>query len=89
MVPCLQVRVDNLKQSVRLTVSRRHGNKDVRQAMRRARRLGWSLDPGKGHRFGTLHCGLGCRVVVASTPRNPTTHAKRIHEAIDKCLHLD
>lgn len=66
---------------------RRHSDKDIRKATRLALDAGWTLEEGKGHRFGTLRCGDGCEVAVWSTPRNPTTHAKRIRETVQRCPH--
>jgi hypothetical protein len=66
---------------------RRHPNKDIRKALKLARDTGWSFEAGKGHRFATLRCDAGCEVAVWSTPRNPSTHAKRIREAIERCPH--
>lgn len=66
---------------------RRHSDKDIRRALKLALDAGWMLEEGKGHRFGTLRCGDGCEVAVWSTPRNPTTHAKRIRETVQRCPH--
>jgi hypothetical protein len=68
-------------------VMRRHADKEIRKALKRALDAGWQLEAGKGHRFGTLRCGDGCEVAVWSTPRNSSTHAKRIREAIERCPH--
>lgn len=68
-------------------MERRHSDKDIRKALKLARSAGWTSEEGRGHRFATLRCGEGCGVVVWSTPRNPTTHAKRIREAIQRCPH--
>ena len=48
---------------------------------------GWEVEKGKNHRWGTLHCGHGCKVGVWSTPRRPETMAKRIREEVRKCPH--
>jgi hypothetical protein len=66
---------------------RRHSNKDIRKAIELALDAGWTLAEGKRHRFGTLRCSDDCEVAVWSTPRNPTTHAKRIREAVQRCTH--
>ena len=66
---------------------RRHPDKGIRKAIKQAAAAGWSVDYGKGHRWGTLLCGAGCRVAVWSTPRNPDVIAKRIGEAVRKCPH--
>jgi hypothetical protein len=66
---------------------RRHPDKEIRKALKLAHRNGWSLQGGKGHRFATVRCGAGCEVAIWSTPRNPSTHAKRICEAIERCPH--
>jgi hypothetical protein len=66
---------------------RRHPNKEIRKALKLAHQSGWSLEEGKGHRFGTVRCGTGCAVAVWSTPRTPSTHAKRIREALVRCPH--
>lgn len=65
----------------------RHPNKDIRKAITEARDAGWTVDAGKNHTWGTLKCGYGCKVAVWSTPRNQTTFAKRIREALQKCPH--
>jgi len=65
----------------------RHPNKDIRKAIADAEAAGWTVEAGKGHTWGILRCGQGCRVAVWSTPRNPTTIAKRIREAVEKCPH--
>jgi hypothetical protein len=59
----------------------------TRKALKLSHESGWSLEEGKGHRFGTVRCGAGCAVAVWSTPRNPSTHAKRIREALVRCPH--
>jgi len=33
------------------------------------------------------HSDKNIRKAVWSTPRNPTTHAKRIRETVQRCLH--
>jgi hypothetical protein len=66
---------------------RRHPNKEIRKALKLAEQSGWSLEEGRGHRFGTVRCGAGCAVAVWSTPRNPSIHAKRIREALVRCPH--
>jgi hypothetical protein len=66
---------------------RRNSDKDIRKAQKLAIDAGWALAEGRGHRFGTLRCGDGCEVAVWSTPRNSTTHAKRIREAVERCPH--
>jgi len=68
-------------------ISRRHPNKEIRKALELARQSGWNLQAGNGHRFGTVRCGAGCAVAIWSTPRNPSTHAKRIREALARCPH--
>jgi hypothetical protein len=68
-------------------MARRHPDKDIRKALALARDAGWSFEAGRGHRFGTLSCGEGCDLAVWSTPRNPTTHAKRIRETLERCPH--
>ncbi len=67
--------------------TRRHSSKDIRKALKLASDNGWQTDYGTGHRFATVRCGSGCEIAVWSTPRNPTTHAKRIHEALHRCPH--
>jgi hypothetical protein len=78
--------VDNLQHPASVT-SRRHADKDIRKALKLAQRTSWTFEEGKGHRFATLRCGAGCEVAVWSTPRNPSTHAKRIREALERCPH--
>lgn len=67
--------------------SNRHPNKDIRKAVAEAEHAGWTVEAGKGHTWGKVQCGHGCKVAVWSTPRNPTTIAKRVREAIEKCPH--
>jgi len=53
---------------------RRHSDKDIRKAIKLALDAGWTLEEGKGHRFGTLRCGDGCEVAVwehAAQPDHP------------------
>ncbi len=67
----------------------RHPDKDIRKAIADAQRAGWTTEraKGMGHRWGTLSCGRGCEVAIWSTPRRPSTIAKRIREAVKKCDH--
>jgi hypothetical protein len=65
----------------------RHPNKDIRKAIAEAEGAGWTVESGKNHTWGRVHCGHGCRIAVWSTPRNPTTIARRIKEAVQKCPH--
>ena len=64
-----------------------HPNKDIRKAIAAAEGAGWTVEPGKGHTWGRLMCGQGCKVSVWCTPRNPETIAKRIGETVKKCPH--
>lgn len=68
----------------------RHPNKDIRKAIKEAQNEGWTLErsSGGGHRWGTLRCGFGCKIGIWGTPRQPTTSAKRIGEAVQRCSHL-
>jgi hypothetical protein len=70
-------------------MARRHPDKDIRKALKLALDAGWSFEEAKGHRFGTLRCGYGCKVGIWSTPRNPTAHAKRVREGVERCTHDD
>jgi hypothetical protein len=65
----------------------RHPNKDIRKAIAEAEDAGWTVEAGKNHTWGKVKCGHGCKVAVWSTPRSPTTIAKRIREAVQKCPH--
>jgi hypothetical protein len=67
----------------------RHPDKDIRKAIAYAQQAGWTAEKAKGtgHRWGTLSCGHGCAVPLASTPRRPGDIAKRIREAVKKCDH--
>jgi hypothetical protein len=65
----------------------RHPNKDIRKAIAEADDAGWTVEAGKNHTWGKVQCGHGCKVAVWTTPRNPTTIARRIREAVLKCPH--
>jgi hypothetical protein len=67
----------------------RHPDKDIRKAIRDARHAGWTVEKatGAGHRWGTVSCGHGCAVALASTPRRPGDIAKRVREAVEHCEH--
>ena len=66
-----------------------HSHKEIRKAIKDAEKDGWTLVyVGNGHTYGRLYCPAKIdKVVVASTPRNPETIAKRIREAIKRCDH--
>jgi hypothetical protein len=64
-----------------------HPNKDVRKAIKEAEKAGWTVKKGKNHRWGTLLCGQGCKLAVASTPRDPGAIAKRIGERVARFPH--
>lgn len=66
---------------------KKHPNKDIRKALKSAKKLGWELLVSKGHPFGILICGQGCRMSIWSTPRNPENHAKRINKFVSSCPH--
>lgn len=65
----------------------RHPSKDIRKAIKEALDAGWTTKKGKGHRWGTLYCGEGCKLAVWGSPRNAGTIAKRIREKVAKCPH--
>lgn len=68
-----------------------HPNKHIAAALDYAKSHGWDVkkSKGKSHAWGVLLCpgnGRGaCRISVASTPRQPETHAKRLTSKVDKC----
>ncbi|MEX2194945.1 MAG: hypothetical protein WD844_06640 [Thermoleophilaceae bacterium] len=67
----------------------RHPDKDIRKAIKEAQDAGWQVEKntGRGHRWGTLRCGHGCKLGIWGTPGQGTTFAKRIREAVKKCPH--
>lgn len=71
-----------------------HKDKDVHDVVDGAVRSGrwrWVPNKGKNHIKGVLYCGYGerggCIVNVASTPRNPSTHARKLSRLLDRCPH--
>ena len=69
----------------------RHPNKEINAAVQYAVRRGWQLVLSQGHAWGRLFCPRrqrdGCKLSVWSTPRNPTRHAKKIRQAVNRCTH--
>jgi hypothetical protein len=77
---------------------KKHPNKDIAEAIKYAESKGWVVIPSDGHSFAQLRCpkndqecrcGKYCQFGVWSTPKNPTEHAKKIKNTIDKCIHQD
>ena len=77
-------------------MAKTHNNKHVQAAVEYALARNWSLEPGKGHCWGTLRCphndracrcGRFCRFSVWSTPQNPENHAKDIIRRVDGCMY--
>ena len=69
-----------------------HPKQDVEAAITYATTRGFRLRLSKrGHSYGTLYCPLadreGCRIRVASTPKNARSEMNRIIAAIHKCPH--
>jgi hypothetical protein len=70
-----------------------HQNKHIREALRLAESLGWSVEKAgaRAHVWGTAWCPHhereGCRVRIMSTPRNPEAHARDIRRAVERCPH--
>jgi hypothetical protein len=76
----------------------RHPHKDIENAVRQAEGQGWVCDKASGHAWGILRCprndggcrnGMYCQISVASTPGNPTNHARKIRRLVEKCVHND
>lgn len=71
----------------------RHPHKDIESAVQYAESRGWEYQkPGSSsHVWGKLYCPLrtteGHKMSIFSTPRNPTSYAKRVKKQIDKCNH--
>jgi hypothetical protein len=74
----------------------RHSKKEVEGAVQHLEDNGWTIDVGGSHAWGTAkcpfnddecRCGMFCRVSIASTPRNPGTHAKQLRRVCDSCIH--
>jgi len=71
---------------------RRHPKKDIEKALAVARKAGWTVIPkSSGHSWGVMYCaatGRGaCSKSIASTPRNPGDHARRLRQAVRRCHH--
>jgi hypothetical protein len=65
----------------------RHPNKEVRKALAFAEDKGWEIEPRRGHAWGVMRCGGGCKVSIWSTPRDPDVHAEQLIRAVAKCPH--
>lgn len=66
----------------------RHPQKDIDKALAYAATRGWIItEVHRSHRWGKIECGSGCYRPVPSTPANPTTTAKQLRRAVDKCEH--
>ena len=69
-----------------------HPKPDVETAIQYGLARGFRMRLSKkGHSYGTLYCPLadrgGCRIRVASTPRDARNEMNRIIAAILKCPH--
>ncbi|MFH2007648.1 MAG: hypothetical protein ABI333_13765 [bacterium] len=71
----------------------RHPHKDIESAIKDAEGRGWRVEHSKrGHVWGTAYCQAGqggCIIRIASTPRNPTSAAKRLAREFEKCPHAE
>ena len=69
-----------------------HPNKHIREAIEYAigRRWRFAKAGPRAHVYGELFCphgAGGCIVRVFSTPANAQSHAKRIVQKVNKCVH--
>jgi len=65
----------------------RHPKKDVAKALEAAGET-FTVRPMKGHAWGFLICDVcGQKMSIWSTPKSPSSHAKRIREFITKHDH--
>nr|WP_255425950.1 hypothetical protein [Providencia sp. JUb39] len=71
-------------------MSKKHPNKEVREALRYAEEKGWIVEDATGHPFCIVKCGNADHgrthaMSVNSTPKNPEVHAKQIRRMVDRC----
>jgi hypothetical protein len=73
-----------------------HSKKEVREAIEYAKSKGWRVVEGGSHAWGQMYCpnndkdcrcGDFCRVSIASTPKNPGNHAKKLKQIVDNCIY--
>jgi hypothetical protein len=73
---------------------KRHAKKEVEAALQYAELHGWRIEVGGSHAWGKLYCpyndqeyrcGEFCIASIASTPKNPSNHARQIRRVIDNC----
>ncbi|THV27074.1 hypothetical protein E9998_16515 [Glycomyces paridis] len=69
----------------------RHPNKHIRAAIEDMEARGWKIRVPGGHAWGRAYCPGGeggCNPYsIASTPRSPESHAKRLRKLADQCPH--
>lgn len=69
----------------------RHPNKEIEAAVCHAEERGWELVRSGSHAWGILRCPHrgrdGHQMSVASTPRDPFGHAKKIRRQVGRCPH--
>lgn len=67
----------------------RHPDKDIEAAIEYAESKNWRVNKLSGHSWGELLCPYasrdGCRVFVSSTPRNRSSHARKLRRLVDNC----
>jgi hypothetical protein len=59
-------------------------HKEVRKAVERARRAGFTVRELSGHTWGHIECSCGRHIQVFSTGKNPEHGARLINRWIDK-----
>ncbi|HAT2016935.1 TPA: hypothetical protein ACT9K3_002632 [Legionella pneumophila] len=77
-----------------------HPDKDIKKAIKEAMKYGWTFDKlGKGgnsHAWGQITCpakmkgfnySYWCKIIICSTPRNPSQIAQNILKKVMKCVH--
>lgn len=78
--------VDN-HQQIELSPRDEHPNKEIRRALREAKRDGWEIERKRGHAWGVARCGAGCKISIFSTPKSAENHADQIRRALKRCPH--
>ena len=81
-------------------MSKKHPNKEIRDAIDYAVSHGWKVDPASGshsHSWGTIKCPYGkdpncrcgnhCITSIWKTPRSPSNHARQLKRIVDHCKH--
>lgn len=73
---------------------RKHPNKDIQAALNYAEQNNWRIKVGGSHAWGKIYCpysdqrcrcGNFCITSINSTPKNPSSHAKKIRRVVDNC----